>query len=66
MLSIRGSERDFPWLELLIALLVISLVFQNWPVLFWTLLWAIDVRNWFLFSVQSSSSMRWKLGTLPN
>ena len=36
----------FPWLELLIALLVVSLVFQIWPFLFWGLVWAVDVRNW--------------------
>jgi len=36
----------FPWMELFIALLVISLIFQIWPFLLWGLLWGIDVRNW--------------------
>jgi len=39
-------EAGFPWLESLIGLLTVSLVFQLWPSLFWGLLWAIDVRNW--------------------
>jgi len=39
-------EAGIPWLESLIAVLTVSLVFQLWPALFWGLLWAIDVRNW--------------------
>jgi len=34
------------WLESLIGVLWVSLVFQLWPSLFWGMVGTIDVRNW--------------------
>jgi hypothetical protein len=45
-MNLDTHQAGFPWLELLIALLVVSLIFQIWPALWWGLLWAVDVRNW--------------------
>lgn len=42
------AEQESPsrWLEWLLVLSCVTLVFQLFPVLFWGLLYVVDIRNW--------------------
>jgi hypothetical protein len=42
----RQNRNGVGWLELLLVLAVLALVFQVFPSLWFNLLWAMDVRNW--------------------
>jgi hypothetical protein len=39
-------RRGVAWLEILLVLAVLALVFQVFPQLWFSTLWALDVRNW--------------------
>lgn len=42
----RPVRSGFAWLELLLVLAVVALVFQLFPSLWNGTLWALDIRNW--------------------
>ncbi len=42
----RNKRRGVAWLELLLALAFVALLFQVFPSLWNGLVWAADVRNW--------------------
>ena len=46
MRTIHQHRRGVAWLEILLVLAVLALLFQVFPQLWFNTLWALDVRNW--------------------
>jgi uncharacterized membrane protein YqjE len=46
MKRFRSTRSGFAWLELLLVLAVLVLLFEVFPSLWECTLWALDIRNW--------------------
>ena len=43
---LSGNTSGFPWLGVLLAVSIVSLVFQLFPSVWWGLLAIVDIRSW--------------------